>query len=618
MLTVDSLWPLSRLQKKSIYDISLYIIYFEKTYIFWVFHIVTRGLILKVLEITPLKDKKLNVLIVEKEYNETFWLVEPPSTMPLKRPRSILRPSIAFCTFIERLIKRIKPDFATEELGMRSSKEFYENNILAKIFQRNNVPFFPVDIDEQAKAYLEASLDERRQLRDEILDTLEKLPEREAGSGESSMERDYLIAYAQSLQQEFEEELNEVCFPVRERWIVMGILDGAREVSGKEEVTCLHICSPEHVEGVKNLLESLDAKVEVIKVSKRVISPHPERSISKELTDLLQSMRIQVKPIIRKTSSSVPSLLFFLDTDRRASPFDICMAYDAGFSAVIPYENVTLEDAKKIVQDAMFSRGPKGAKSTCFFIGGKSKEKAEEVLETVKNTMFPPFICPIIIDPGGAYTTAAAMVAKVENALSTHKLGSLGDKTCAIFGTGPVGRVVAVLLARLGCDVIIASTNPKRSDGEEYIENVARSLFKRHGTSVQGVYAPRWEDRIQVLKKADVIFCAVAPGIRVIEADMLKELKLMKVMVDINAVPPLGIEGMKLEDDMREIAPGIFGIGPLTIGKLKHKLEIEILREARKNGEGIYDYNSALQLARKLLRGRITPKDLAFTLTYPA
>jgi len=572
---------------------------------------------MKALEITPLKDKRLNVLIVEKEYNEPFWLVEPDSTTPPQKLRSIFRPSIAFCTFIEKLIKRNKPDFATEELGMRSSKEFYENNILAGIFQRSKVPFFPVDIDEHARTYLETSLDEKRQLRDEMLKALERLSKEEAESEESSVKRDYLVAYAQSLQLEFEEELKEICFPVRERWIVMGILDRAREITDKEEVTCIHICSPKHVEGVKNLLESLDVTVEVVKVSKKIISPRLEKSSSKELDDLLQSMHIQVTPLIRKTSSNTPTLLFFLDTDDRASPFDICMAYDAGFDAVIPYESVTLEDARKLVQDAMFSRGPKGAKFTCFFIGGKNEEKAVEVLETVKNTMFPPFTSPIIIDPGGAYTTAAAMVAKVENALSTHNLGNLGDKTCAIFGTGPVGRIAAVLLARLGCDVIIVSTNPKRSDGAEYIERVAESLLKRYGVTVQGVYAPKWEEKVQVLKKADVVFCAAAPGIRIIETEMLEELKLMKVMVDINAVPPLGIEGMKLEDDMREIASGIFGIGPLTVGKLKHKLEMEILREAIKNGKGIYDYNSALQLARNLLQKKIAKTDLAFTLTYP-
>ena len=50
--------------------------------------------------------------------------------------------------------------------------------------------------------------------------------------------------------------------------------------------------------------------------------------------------------------------------------------------------------------------------------------------------MFPPFNASLIIDPAGAYTTAAAAVAKVQDAISSQKLGSLSDKTCAVFGTG--------------------------------------------------------------------------------------------------------------------------------------------------------------------------------------
>ena len=41
-----------------------------------------------------------------------------------------------------------------------------------------------------------------------------------------------------------------------------------------------------------------------------------------------------------------------MDTDPKASPFDICMAYDAGYNAVIPYENVTAEDSKTVALDA--------------------------------------------------------------------------------------------------------------------------------------------------------------------------------------------------------------------------------------------------------------------------
>jgi methylene-tetrahydromethanopterin dehydrogenase len=278
---------------------------------------------------------------------------------------------------------------------------------------------------------------------------------------------------------------------------------------------------------------------------------------------------------------------------------------------------VTPEDANRIVQDAVFSRGPKAVKHTCFFVGGKDAEKAEEVFEAVKDSMFPPFKTSIIIDPGGAYTTAAAAVAKIEEALLSHKLGELKDKTCAVLGTGSVGQIAAVLLAKLGCTVIIASLNPKRVDGKEHAEDIAKLLAKDHGVKVQGVFAPTSAEKIEILKKADVVLCAGTRGVRIIGKDLLKELKHMKVLVDINAIPPFGVEGIELKDDMREIEQGIFAIGALTVGDLKHKLEKAILREARSNGKELYNYNLAIQLARKLLQKELSAAKLALTLSYP-
>ena len=84
------------------------------------------------------------------------------------------------------------------------------------------------------------------------------------------------------------------------------------------------------------------------------------------------------------------------------------------------------------------------------------------------------------------------------------------------------------------------------------------------------------------MEKADVIFCAAGPGIQIIDKEMLNAMNLLKAIADVNAVPPLGVEGINLNDDMREIAPGIFTIDALTIGRLKYKVEQEILREVRK------------------------------------
>jgi methylene-tetrahydromethanopterin dehydrogenase len=510
------------------------------------------------------------------------------------------------------VISKVNLNFATEELGMRSKRDFFEDNILAEIFQKSNVPFFPVDVDENAKMYLKTAIDKKTEQRDTVLKALDNLSKQK---NQDSTERDYLVAYGQSLQLEIEEQEREVKFPIRESWIVMGILDHAKEITGKDEVTCLHICSPEHAEGVKQLLETLNANVETAKLSKKVISANAEMPSSHELEDWLQSMQIQVKPVIGSASEDAPYLLFYLDTDVKASPFDICMAYDVGYDAVIPYENVTPEDATTIVQDALLSRGPKGVQHTAFLVGGKNAERAEDVFKAVKDAMFPPFKTSIIVDPAGAYTTAAAMVAKAESALLASKLGELKDKTCAILGTGAVGQIAAVLLAKMGCNVMIVSLNPKRVDGKEHAENMGRLLAKDHGVQIQGIFAPTPASKIEVLKKADVVMCAGIKGVRLVDKDMLNEVKHIKVLLDINAVPPFGVEGIELKDDMKEMMPGIFTTGALTVGNLKHKVEKEILREARSNGKEVYNYNIALPMARKLLQKSLFPKP-TLTLSY--
>jgi len=567
---------------------------------------------MKVLEVKPLEKKKLTVLIMEKEYNEPFDIADPSPAAASNPLHALQKPSIGFYKFLENVVSKVNLNFATAELGMRSEKDFFEDNMVAEVFKKSNVPFFAVDIDENAKTYLKTTIDKKTAQRDEVLKALDNLSKQKAPD---SVERDYLVAYGQSLQLEIEEQEREVKFPIRESWIVMGILDHAKEITGKDEVTCLHICSPEHVEGIKQLLEKLNANVETAKLSKKVISTNAEMPSSHELQDWLQSMQIQVKPVIGSASEDAPYLLFYLDTDVKASPFDICMAYDVGYDAVIPYENVTPEDANTIVQDALLSRGPKGVKHTAFLVGGKNAERAEDVFKSVKDAMFPPFKTSIIVDPAGAYTTAAAMVAKAESAILESNLGELKDKTCVILGTGAVGQIAAVLLAKMGCTVMIASLNPKRVDGKEHAENMARLIAKDHGVQVQGVFAPTPAAKIELLKKADVVMCAGIKGVRLVDKEMLNEVKHIKVLLDINAVPPFGVEGIELKDDMREMMPGIFTIGALTVGNLKHKVEKEILREARSNGQEVYNYNIALPMARKLQQKSLFPKP-TLTLSY--
>jgi hypothetical protein len=74
---------------------------------------------------------------------------------------------------------------------------------------------------------------------------------------------------------------------------------------------------------------------------------------------------------------------------------------------------------------------------------------------------------------------------------------------------------------------------------------------------------------------------------------------------------------MKPEDEMREIVSGMYGIGPIAIGKIKHKVEIELLRQAKEGGKGVFDYNVALDIARKQLSKKSGVPDFTVTMTYP-
>ncbi|KXB05978.1 hypothetical protein AKJ51_04380, partial [candidate division MSBL1 archaeon SCGC-AAA382A20] len=213
-------------------------------------------------------------------------------------------------------------------------------------------------------------------------------------------------------------------------------------------------------------------------------------------------------------------MLFYFDTDESASPFDILMAHDAGFDEVVPYQGVTADRVGELVQDAIFPRGPKGVKHTSFFMGGSDVEEVKEILENTKDAMFPPFEASVMVDPRGSNTTASAMVAKVERGLAEIGEGSLENKKVVILaGTGPVGRIAAMLCANEGADVTITSRNEDRA------KNIAGDLSEESGHEIQGIRASSDEETYDAIKDAEVILSAGPEGVRIISEDTLKKLE---------------------------------------------------------------------------------------------
>ena len=124
---------------------------------------------MKTLEIAPLKEKKLSTIIVEKEYNEPFWMLEPLPNGQSRMLQALSKHSTSFYKFLENLLSEVKPDFVTEELGMRSENDFHQDNILSELFKEKGIPFFAVDIDANARDYLAANLNKKKEQLTSVL-----------------------------------------------------------------------------------------------------------------------------------------------------------------------------------------------------------------------------------------------------------------------------------------------------------------------------------------------------------------------------------------------------------------------------------------------------------------
>lgn len=297
------------------------------------------------------------------------------------------------------------------------------------------------------------------------------------------------------------------------------------------------------------------------------------------------------------------TIMHMFDPMPHTSPFDINMAVDAGFEVIIPHNNVHLEEINGLVQDAIFSRGAAGVKRTGLFIGGRDIGLSLNMLEAARKAMVPPFQVSVFADPSGAFTTAAALVACVEKVLGEKHQKTLKESRAIVFGgTGPVGIATGVIASLAGADVTLV--DPFNIDTA--LEK-AKEYNLRCGTAMKGTYASSDADKARLLATADIAFCTAKAGIQVLNASVLGDATRLKVAGDVNAVPPLGIEGIKLKHFGEPLlhavnSPGAVGIGALAVGDIKYKLQNALLGYLLSSEAPVFlDFTEAFQRARHLV-----------------
>lgn len=292
------------------------------------------------------------------------------------------------------------------------------------------------------------------------------------------------------------------------------------------------------------------------------------------------------------------NILHLVTPNKHASPFDVNMALDAGYDAVLTYTNVSVDEVTGLVQDAIFSRPPKVGVRTGMFFGGKNASIALDMLAKAKKALVPPFGISFFADPAGSFTTAAAMVACAEKLLKDKKQRSFKGLKVAVFGaTGVVGFAAAVIAALEGSEVTLVGY-----DGIKRVSEGAAEIKNRFNVVVQAADGSDDQKKNAILADAEAAFCAGRAGTTILSKEQIAAAKRLLIAADVNAVPPAGVEGMDMQANGQELAAhGALGLGPLAIGNIKYKTEFGLFRKMIDASKPVqFDFRDAFTLAREL------------------
>jgi hypothetical protein len=280
-------------------------------------------------------------------------------------------------------------------------------------------------------------------------------------------------------------------------------------------------------------------------------------------------------------------ILLQLDSDTHPSSFDRIVAHDAGVDVVLSYGGVEPENVTPLVHGCLFTRGVPDLTHTAIWVGGSEVAAGEALTAAVTKAFFGPFRVGVMMDSNGCNTTAAAAVARLAGATALS-----GARAVILAGTGPVGVRAAVLLAREGASVTITSRSLAKA------QEASAQLKTRFGVTVAAVEAKQGADVARALEGAQVCLATGAAGVTLLPRAVWTASSTLAAMGDVNAVPPLGIEGIEAGDKGERDGKRVFGA--LAIGSLKMKVHKACVARLFERNDSVLDLEAIWGIARTL------------------
>jgi len=288
---------------------------------------------------------------------------------------------------------------------------------------------------------------------------------------------------------------------------------------------------------------------------------------------------------------SKPKILLQLDGDSHASSFDAVVAIDAGVDHLLSHATVRPENVLGLVHGCMFTRGPDDLRHTAIFVGGSDVEVAEANFQEVCKSFFGPIRCSVMLDGNGCNTTAAAAV------LAAGKHVDITAVTALVLGgTGPVGQRVARLLAGNGAQVRIGSRRLERA------EATCSELGKLTAVNREQLTPIATHDGIALdtaLVGVQLVVSAGAAGAVMLPATNRAAAADLQVAIDLNAVPPAGIEGVEVTAKAKSM-DGLIVHGAIGVGGTKMKIHKAAIRQLLQTNDAVLDAEEILAIGKRL------------------
>jgi hypothetical protein len=278
-------------------------------------------------------------------------------------------------------------------------------------------------------------------------------------------------------------------------------------------------------------------------------------------------------------------LLLHLDTDPVPSAFDQAVAYDAGVDNIMAYGGTTRDNVTPHVHGMIFTRGGKNLKNSAIFIGGSNVPASELVGAAVKKAFFGPVRVSVMLDPNGSNTTAAAIARKVMNNYD------ITGKKVVILGAGPVGQRSALYFLKEGAaEVVITSRSLARA------KVITDQMKEAYGVDVTPGQSRSDESVEALLKDAHVAIATGPAGVCILPKSAWTASKTLEVIADVNAVPPLGVEGIEVMDNGADKEGKRF-YGAIAIGNFKMKVHRGAVSSLFENNEQFLDETTIYDIA---------------------